>query len=280
MTEYAACGACGGVVGDTIAYARSFCDSSPVSFAVCSSCGTFVSQRHDRSALYADRESGNYDASPALLRALKQRFIAAGLRRYSVYRNLRTLDFGCGAGDLANALIVSGWLNVRATDVQSDPPVSLNPAVGYFPLHALVSAGETYDLIFARHVVEHVENLNLTLAAFAAALAPGGRVICEVPNAKSPFRRLMGSRWPGYYAPFHVHVFTSEGLVAAFRRAGFDVTGVRRANSPVVGSWLIQFGWPRLLCKMVSALLYPVQVVWSVVAMQSESFVIEAKRTS
>jgi 2-polyprenyl-6-hydroxyphenyl methylase/3-demethylubiquinone-9 3-methyltransferase len=96
----------------------------------------------------------------------------------------RVLDVGCGGGILAEALAAEG-----ATVTGIDPSEkSLAAARDHVRRSGLVidyrrgtaedltgsGLEGTYDLVFAVDVLEHVEDLDRTLAAVAAVLAPGG----------------------------------------------------------------------------------------------------------
>jgi len=97
----------------------------------------------------------------------------------------RLYDLGCGGGLLAEALAAEG---ARVTSI--DPSERSLAAARDHAQHAglaidyrlgtaedLTAAGlgaGTYDLVFAVDVLEHVDDLDRTLAGVAAVLAPGG----------------------------------------------------------------------------------------------------------
>ncbi len=100
------------------------------------------------------------------------------------FRGKRVLDVGCGGGILAEALAREG-----ASVVGVDPSEkSIDAARRHARESGLVidyrpgtaeglapgEAGERFDLVFAVDVLEHVDDLDRTLGAIAAELAPGG----------------------------------------------------------------------------------------------------------
>src|ERR1051325_9693192 len=96
----------------------------------------------------------------------------------------RVLDVGCGGGILAEALASEGARvtgidpSERSLPAARDHAQPAGLAIDYRRGTAedLKAAGleGTYDLVFAVDVLEHVENLDRTLAGIAAVLAPGG----------------------------------------------------------------------------------------------------------
>src|SRR5437870_3063331 len=96
----------------------------------------------------------------------------------------RVLDVGCGGGILAEALASEGARvtgidpSERSLTAARDHAQRAGLAIDYRRGTAedLKAAGldGTYDLVFAVDVLEHVENLDGTLAGVAAVLAPGG----------------------------------------------------------------------------------------------------------
>src|SRR5260370_39813574 len=96
----------------------------------------------------------------------------------------RVLDVGCGGGILAEALAAEGAVvtgidpSDKSLAAARDHARHSGLAIDYRPGTAedLASSGlgGTYDLVFAVDVLEHGDDLDRTLAAVAAGLAPGG----------------------------------------------------------------------------------------------------------
>lgn len=96
----------------------------------------------------------------------------------------RALDVGCGGGILAETLAAEGAVvtgidpSEKSLAVARDHARRAGLAIDYRrgTAEELSGAGleGTFDLVFAVDVLEHVDNLDRTVAAIARVLAPGG----------------------------------------------------------------------------------------------------------
>lgn len=87
-------------------------------------------------------------------------------------------------------------------------------------------AADSFDVVTAFHLIEHVPDVGRLLADAAAVLKPGGWFAAATPLLDSPQARLFGKRWVGVTeAPRHLGVATQAGLRAALTAAGFEDIG-------------------------------------------------------
>ena len=109
-------------------------------------------------------------------------------------RNAPILDVGCGSGSFLEALRSRGYTCLEGVDL-SPAQVEAGRARGLTGIR-LASAvehlrrhSETYELVTAFNVLEHQTRSELfeLLDAIHAALAPDGRLVALVPNAKGLF---------------------------------------------------------------------------------------------
>ena len=142
----------------------------------------------------------------------------------------RFLDFGCGGGYLLRNAIARGW---RATgyDVGARAIASCR-AQGLPVTDDLASLPDrAFDAIYLSHVFEHVAEPGPLVEGLRRLLAPGGRVLIEVPNARSLRARLSLpalSRRTGVderYRAFPIHLFyySAPSLRTMLERHGLDV---------------------------------------------------------
>src|SRR5258708_5574113 len=99
----------------------------------------------------------------------------------------RVLDLGCGRGGVMELL----WRDVRrAVGVDADL-ASLREHRAGLPLvcangEALPFAAESFDVVIALWVFEHLARPQVVLQGLRRALAPGGRLLFLTPNANHP----------------------------------------------------------------------------------------------
>jgi len=80
-----------------------------------------------------------------------------------------------------------------------------------------------FDVIVARHVLEHIREPGEVLRKCGRALRPGGLLLIVVPHTDSFSRRWKGERWYGYRDDTHVSLLTSGEWLQLIRQAGFEV---------------------------------------------------------
>jgi SAM-dependent methyltransferase len=87
---------------------------------------------------------------------------------------------------------------------------------------------ESFDVISAFHVVEHVTDVETTLVATRKLLKPGGWLVIAGPLIDSVQARILGRRWTAVTeAPRHITIPTRTGLARICERAGFDPNSFR-----------------------------------------------------
>jgi SAM-dependent methyltransferase len=86
---------------------------------------------------------------------------------------------------------------------------------------------QRFDLIVLSHVLEHIHAPGPLLARLRLALAPGGRLLIEVPNAED----LLLRAWGGVYRPLcpgdHISFFDAPRLQRILRDHGYVLEQLR-----------------------------------------------------
>jgi len=77
-----------------------------------------------------------------------------------------------------------------------------------------------FDVVTAFHVLEHVPDPIAVVRRMLDWLAPGGRLIIEVPNAGGLGATLFSRSWLPLDLPRHLSHFMPESLARAVERAG------------------------------------------------------------
>jgi SAM-dependent methyltransferase len=173
-------------------------------------------------------------------------------------RGDRLLDIGCGDG--AYTVRLAGDFNsVDAIDVQQEPlalfrnciagtPAASRIVISKMSAAKLDYADDTFDLVTAIEVLEHIEELDQALAEICRVLRPGGRFAFTTPNRWFPFethgfiyrgRRYSPARAPflTWITPLHrrladARTFTASELRGRLIAAGLAVHSVDYVMPP------------------------------------------------
>ncbi|TWA61027.1 methyltransferase family protein [Azospirillum brasilense] len=133
------------------------------------------------------------------------------------------LDIGCGTGPLLQsaAHLRPGWTLAGAEqdDRVRDRILGI-PGVALFHAGPLSALDARFDVVSMVHVLEHVADPAGFLRQAASLLAPGGRLLVQVPSlAENPFDLTIAD---------HCSHFTADTLTRVVRSAGLKILHVDR----------------------------------------------------
>lgn len=156
------------------------------------------------------------------------------------FGNGRSLEIGCGAGSDLRRMVDLGW---EATGMEPNPSAAEKASlwsdapilVDLFPSPRLHN--ESFQLIVAQHVIEHLDSIDRIGNEFARLLAPGGRLIISVPNSECWSARMFGPAWIGWDVPRHRTHFTRQTLARWAREAGLIVDSISTKSH---ANWISQ----------------------------------------
>jgi SAM-dependent methyltransferase len=170
------------------------------------------------------------------------------LARRTELRGDRLLDIGCGDGSYTMRL-ADGFRQVDAIDVQASQlalfhdRIEGSPAAGRITIAEMSAAkldfpDDSFDLVTAIEVLEHVAELDQALAEIRRVLRPGGRFGFTTPNRWFPFethgfiyreRRYPPARAPllTWVSPVHRRLADARVFTAADLRRRLVVAGLR-----------------------------------------------------
>lgn len=144
---------------------------------------------------------------------------------------IRVLDVGCGQGP-ALAWFAANGLDATGITTNADDLSACNAAgheVWCYDMHAIGDhfAPEVFDLVWARHVLEHSVIPFFTLTEFARVLKAGGILYAEMPSPNTACCHESNRN--------HYSVLGLEMWKHLIVRSGFELLEVRllRATTPI-----------------------------------------------
>lgn len=151
------------------------------------------------------------------------------LDSFEPYRQTnRILDIGCGIGFFLEEAEGRGW---DAYGSELEPrAVEINRKKGLNCIQASIGLEtfkpNSFDVVTAFEVVEHLRDPNAEANMIARALRPGGQFYCTTPNFSSVSRHLLGDRWRLISYPEHLSYFTPSTLCSWLKHFGFKPRSV------------------------------------------------------
>ena len=192
------------------------------------------------SNLYDNQDSSNYNLKKNIFFYLKKItfFIFFFKIRKYLKKKEKILDYGCGSAELAlSAKTLFPLKKIYTADVyRLDEKINLG-IEKHFSISNNELRGEKFDIIILRHVFEHLDNLDNFLYEIKQNLEKNGNLIIEVPNKKSFWKEIMSDRWPGYFYPYHIYVFSDKFLKNIFKRNNLEILDIKKLEPPIFGTF-------------------------------------------
>ena len=211
-------------------------------------------QRETLFGLYRETHGEFVDADASAWSERLQFFrdlVAVNYLKHLPDRATRLLEVGCGPGYLLQALKERGFSRLEGIDLS---PANVALSRERFGLEGVVAADADaflasrrgrYDVVVLKDILEHVEKAGLSefVARLGSALAPGGRLIVQVPNM-----HWVAGLHERYMDLTHEVGFTRESL-AQLLRLHFAEVEVSRVQAifPRSLKQRIVYGWLRPL---------------------------------
>ncbi len=155
----------------------------------------------------------------------------------------RLLDFGCGTGGLLSEAKRLGF-DVCGIETH-EAAIAFARSAKDLPVYASVEelrdvrGDDAFDVVVARHTLEHVANPTQTLRELRDLLKPGGLLVVIVPHFNFFARRVLPNSMPrfsyGLIHKGHQYYFTKATLVRYLKKAGFPEIEFRYS---IVGGFL------------------------------------------
>lgn len=174
-----------------------------------------------------------------LLGGVRRRRLGMRARSYLSHHpgsNLRCVDIGAGDGFFSEALTTLPNVGeVVACDYKDEGPDLLrgNPRAKYQKYEETFAEKETYDVVFCRHMLEHVHDPTAWVAKLRGLLKPGGLLVLEVPRWDAIWLDFFGGDYSHISPPAHLNQYTEKALEQQLR--GFEVVKWGQTHGIVLG---------------------------------------------
>lgn len=183
----------------------------------------------------------------------------------------KVLEVGCGNGELLAHFAGQGW---RTYGIDPSSVAVAAAARRGATVHEGVLADrpwpeERFDLIVFQHSLEHIPGPVDEVRRATALLAPGGRLIIDVPNWASWQRRLFGNCWVMLDLPRHLQHFSPLALERLAATLGLRTAAVGTNSNAIATAYSVHYilagrwtpGWKLWLSYAVSVPLLP--LIWA-----------------
>jgi SAM-dependent methyltransferase len=209
------------------------------------------------------------------------RFYALLARRHGAAGG-RALEVGCGLGHLL------GWLTDRyrvyGTDINEWAIGQARQIVpqGKFDLLSAedlrVYPNDYFQVVIAKHVVEHLQDPLRSIMEMSRVLAPGGILVLATPNLDSPMRAWKKDGWIGYKDPTHINLRPPAEWLGMLR-----ANGLKPGRVFSDGFWDAPYisGIPARLQKLLFGAPGGLQAIlgWSIIPLRmGESLIVIAEK--
>jgi ubiquinone/menaquinone biosynthesis C-methylase UbiE len=137
----------------------------------------------------------------------------------------RALELGCGMGHLLTWLTdryqvfgtdINGWALSQAKRIVTRGQFAMISADEIFAFPPAV-----FDIVIAKHVVEHLKQPEQAIAEMSRVLKKGGLLILATPNLDSPMRTRKKAAWIGYKDPTHINMKPPDEWLSYLQKNGF-----------------------------------------------------------
>ena len=139
------------------------------------------------------------------------------------------LDIGCATGHLLLHISRRGW-KVEGVEICRDA-AEYGSNRGGFPVHTrpleeLALKGNSFSVIHASHLIEHLNDPASFCREVYRLLLPGGKLYLTTPNIEGFQARIFKERWRSAI-PDHLFLFGKKTLGRLVREGGFQVEGCK-----------------------------------------------------
>jgi SAM-dependent methyltransferase len=148
----------------------------------------------------------------------------------------RMLDVGCGNGRFLTSMRTFGWVveGVEFSEAGVKAARMSDLQVHHGDLASAKFPDGSFDLITARHVIEHIPEPHPFMAELARVLRPGGRLVIETPCSNALGRQWFNTHWYANDVPRHLFLFSPSNLERLGASHGLRKTALLIETTPKI----------------------------------------------
>ncbi len=129
----------------------------------------------------------------------------------------RILDIGCATGEFLDKFQNKGWHCTGVEVALQAREITTRRNIQVFPsIHDIPGETEKFDLITMWHVLEHVHDLQNTVAKIDSLLDDDGLLVIAVPNIESHDAQEYKQNWIALDTPRHLYHFSNKSMAKLF----------------------------------------------------------------
>lgn len=176
----------------------------------------------------------------------------------------KVLDVGCGNGRFLTTMRTLGWevQGVEFSEAGVNAARMSGLSVHHGDLASAAFADGSFDLITARHVIEHIPEAQAFMAELARVLKPGGRLVIETPSSAALGRQWFNTHWYANDVPRHLFLYSPTNLERLGSSHGLRRSGLFMETTPKIflnsldyiignrGKPSKRIAWRRLLARI------------------------------
>lgn len=146
------------------------------------------------------------------------------------------LDIGCGNGRYLATMRAVGW-RVQGVEFSENGVKACRKhdvPVHHGDLLSARFADGRFDVVTARHLIEHVPDPSAFIEEVARVLKPGGELLIETPSSASLGRALLSVNWFANEVPRHLILYNPENLTALMHAKGLTLQRLTLSTTPKI----------------------------------------------